>query len=76
MKLIPNWRKAWRMFSVQAQALAVAVIGAWQVIPDDIRAVVPSWASGGLLALLLALGIAGRLIDQPSVKGPNDSNPQ
>jgi hypothetical protein len=54
----------------------VAVIGAWQVIPDDIRAIVPPEVAGGLLALLLVLGIAGRLIDQPSVKGPNDSNPQ
>jgi hypothetical protein len=68
MRLIPNYRKAWRMFSVQAQAVAVAVIGAWQVIPDDIRAIVPPEMAGGLLALLLVLGIAGRLIDQPKVR--------
>jgi len=68
VNLIPNYRKAWRMWSMQAQTIALAVIGAWQVIPDDIRAVVPPWAASGLLALLLVLGIAGRLIDQPKVR--------
>jgi hypothetical protein len=38
VKLIPNWRHAWRMFSVQAQTGAVAVLGAWQALPDDLRA--------------------------------------
>lgn len=64
MKLIPNWRRAWRMFSVQAQAIALAVIGAWQAVPDDIRASIPQWGLWAMLAAILAGGIAGRLIDQ------------
>ena len=68
MKLIPNWRRAWRMFSVQAQALAIAVIGAWQAIPDDIRASIPQWGLWSLLGVILAGGIAGRLIDQGTTK--------
>ena len=35
--MIPNWRRAWRMFSVQAQALALAILG-WPVekLPPDL----------------------------------------
>lgn len=68
MRLIPNYRKAWRMFSVQAQALALTVVGAWQAVPDDIRASVPDWGLWALLAVILGGGIVGRLIDQESTK--------
>lgn len=68
MKLIPNWRSGWRMFSVQAQAIAIAVIGAWQAIPDDIRASIPQWGLWALLAVILVGGIVGRLIAQDGVK--------
>ena len=69
MKLISNWRSAWRFFSVQAQALALAGIGAWQVLPDDLRALVPVPVAVGLAMALLVLGIVGRLIAQPE-NGP------
>lgn len=68
MKLIPNWRKAWRMFSVQAQAFALAIVGAWQAVPDDMRASVPQWGLWALLAVVLVGGIVGRLIDQGGTK--------
>lgn len=66
-RLIPQWRRAWRMFSIQAMTLAAAIQGAWPTIPDDMKATLPPtlvhWVS---LALLVA-GIAGRLVDQPKV---------
>ena len=68
MKLITNWRSAWRFFSVQAQALALAGIGAWQVLPDDLRAAVPGPVAVGASMALLVLGIVGRVIAQ-SEKG-------
>ena len=68
MKLIQNWRKSYRMLSVQAMAVATAIQGAWMAMPDDMKASVPPqavyWATMGLLAF----GIAGRLVDQPKVK--------
>lgn len=65
MRLIPNWRRAWRMFSVQAQALAFAVLGGWQAMPDELRAAVPAWAVLAVAMVLLVAGIVGRLIQQP-----------
>jgi hypothetical protein len=56
------------MFSVQAQTLALAVIGAWQAIPDDIRASIPQWGLWVLLGLILVGGIVGRLVAQPKVQ--------
>lgn len=67
-RLIPNWRRAWRMLSVQAQAAALAVIGGWQALPDDMRAAVPQSAVYGLAMGLLVAGIIGRLIDQPKTR--------
>ena len=63
-KLIPNWRQAWRMFSVQAQASSVAILGAWQALPDDLRGKVPEPVVLGIVGALLVFGIVGRLIDQ------------
>lgn len=68
MKLIDNWRKAYRMLSIQAMAFATAIQGAWMFIPEDMKATIPptvvQWATMGLLAF----GIVGRLVDQPKVK--------
>ena len=68
MRLVKNARKAWRWFSVQAMALQGAVAGAWLVVPNDMRAAVPSeWLAVAAIGLTV-LGVAGRLIDQ----GGND----
>jgi hypothetical protein len=68
MKLIANWRKAYRMLSIQAMAFATAIQGAWMFIPEDMKATIPpsvvQWVTMGLLAF----GIVGRLVDQPKVK--------
>lgn len=64
MRMIPQWRHAWRMFSVQAMALATAVQGAWIAMPADMRASLEAdWVQWTSIALLLA-GIVGRLVDQ------------
>jgi hypothetical protein len=64
-KLVPDWRDSWRWWSVQAMTAAAALQGAWLAVPYDLKAhVPPPWPQ--LLTLgLLALGILGRLVDQP-----------
>lgn len=68
MRLIPQWRRAWRMASVQL----AAVIAAWSVLPPDAQAAavsligVPPDKVPGILAVLL---IIARLVDQPKARG-------
>ena len=66
MKLVENAKQAWRWFSVQAMALATAIQATWAMLDADMRAVVPynDVVVPALTGLLLAFGIAGRLVDQ------------
>ena len=64
MKLDPNWRQSWRWLSMHAMTLALAVQGAWLAVPDDLRQVVPQWASYAVTGVLLVAGLLGRLVDQ------------
>lgn len=67
MKLIPEFRKAWRMFSIQAQAIALALLGAWQAMPQALQDKIPPAVVFGVAMVLLVAGIVGRLIYQPKV---------
>lgn len=63
-RLIPNWRRAWRMASMQLAALAV-IFGA---LPADTQAAVLDLAgvpANRVPAILGLLIMAGRLIQQP-----------
>lgn len=67
MKLIPQWKRCLRMFSVQAMILAGAVQGAWASLPDEMKATVSDdWLRYGTIALMV-LGVIGRLVVQSSV---------
>lgn len=68
MKLIPEWRRSWRMFSVQALAVIAAAPLVWAELPDDakasVTALVPTeWLPFITTGVALA-GIIGRLVDQ------------
>lgn len=70
-KLIPDWRGAWRWWSVQASALIVV----WVSLPPDAQQAlvsllgVPADTVPGVLA---ALGLLGRLLQQ---QAPHDDSP-
>lgn len=66
-RLVPNWKESHRWYSMRAQALSVAILATWQVVPDDLRAVAPHWLQVAVLVLLLSAGIVGRLVEQPNV---------
>jgi hypothetical protein len=72
MRLITEWRQAWRMLSMQAMGLAAAVQGAWLGLPGDLRAMVPPHLVYYLTLALMVLGIVGRLVHQPAVSGLQD----
>ena len=64
MRLISDWRRAWRYFSTQA-LLALAVIPLfWEALPPEAQMFIPySWRPWIVAAVAIG-GIAGRLVDQ------------
>lgn len=69
MKLIPEWKKSLRMFSVQAMVLAGAIQGAWSFLPPEMVASIPDGWVRVITITLLVLGVIGRLVVQPKVSG-------
>ncbi|CAM5521645.1 DUF7940 domain-containing protein [Eoetvoesiella caeni] len=69
MKLIPEWKKCLRMFSVQAMLIAGSIQGAWLALPVAWQSSFPEpWVRGITIAVLV-LGAIGRLVQQPKVSG-------
>ncbi len=64
MKLVDDWKQAWKWISMNCMVVATAVQGAWVYIPEDLRSNVHPTIVHVLTIGLLVLGIAGRLIKQ------------
>ena len=68
MKLIPNWRRAWRMLSMQFGAVAVV----WLALPADAQSTVlrllPWMTEERMAGALILLAMIGRLVAQPKVQ--------
>ena len=76
MKLIPNARQVlWKSYSQQMQMATLAGIGGYSALPEKMQDVLPMWAVLGLAAVLLVLGIVGRLIKQPKLSEATDGQP-
>lgn len=69
MRLIPEWRRAFRMFSVQCMVLAGALQAAWVALPAEMMATIPEDWMRGITIALLVLGTLGRLVKQARVSG-------
>lgn len=69
MKLIPNWRQALKMLSVQANVINGAGLSAWSSL-GDLRERVPVEAVIAFAVVMLVLGVVGRLVRQDSVGSP------
>lgn len=78
MKPIPNWRQAWRLWSVRVSAIGAAIFAVllaapaqvqdiWNALPPDVQAMIPN-AKGVALAITVAATIA-RVLQQ---KGKTD----
>jgi ABC-type enterochelin transport system permease subunit len=44
------------------------VLGAWQVMPDDLKAALPPNVVYGVSMVLLVAGIVGRVVAQPKAE--------
>jgi len=68
MKLVPEWRVAWRWFSVQLAAVLAALPMVWPLLPDDMKSYIPhEWHPWIVSGMALAI-IAGRLVPQGAAK--------
>ena len=70
MKIIPEWKRAWRMLSVQIGALAVL----WVALPATTQAAVLDLLGIDAKSLPGIVGVAvilGRLIAQPGARAPD-----
>jgi hypothetical protein len=70
MKLISEWRGAWRLWSVRLNLLGLLLIAAeqmlplWQFVPAEARALLPRWLAAGLPLACFALATIARVIRQ------------
>jgi len=72
--MIYNWRKAWKFWSLQLQAVGLAALAfpevlldAWQYLPDNIKAMLPDEYASVVGLTLIAAGMIARLIKQEKV---------
>jgi hypothetical protein len=72
MKLIEEWKQAWKMFSVQASAIGIAIPAVYLQLPDDFKATIPHHWIVMASAITAACGLVGRLIQQT----PKDEAPK
>jgi hypothetical protein len=70
LNLVEDARKAWKWISVQCMAWAVAIQGAWEMAPEDLKAGMPPKLVTYITVTLLVLGIAGRLVKQGKADDP------
>jgi hypothetical protein len=64
MQFVDDARKAWKWISVQAMALGLAIQGAWELMPQDLKSGFSDQHVRWVAMTLLVIGIAGRLVKQ------------
>ena len=63
LKLVENWKEAYRWFSMWAFLIAGAMAGAWAVMPADLKAAFPDqWV--GVVSVVSFVGALLRLVKQ------------
>lgn len=64
MKLVDDWKSAWRWFSMHALVLAGIIPTVWAELPPDLNTAIPPGAMGAITAVIAACGVVGRLVNQ------------
>lgn len=68
MKLLPNWKEAWKWNSVQVFTLLAALPVIWEQIPPEVKALIPPEWTPYILTGLAIAGAILRLRDQGAAK--------
>tara|TARA_R110000868_G_C10972514_1_gene770261 strand:+ start:1838 stop:2050 length:213 start_codon:yes stop_codon:yes gene_type:complete len=64
MRLIEEWKSAWRYLSVQANALGGAITVGYASMYDHLKENFPPKYMAAITAAVFVLGIIGRLVSQ------------
>ena len=64
MKLVPEVKQAYRWLSVQSMAIGLAIQGAWEFLPPDLKAGFSDKHVRWTAMVLLVIDIFGRLVKQ------------
>ncbi|EPJ4017170.1 DUF7940 domain-containing protein [Klebsiella pneumoniae] len=64
MKLVDDWKSAWRWFSMHALVLAGIIPTVWAELPPDLKTTIPPGAMSTITAVIAACGVVGRLVSQ------------
>lgn len=62
--LIPQWRHAYKFFSIQSAALQAAILVGWAQMPDDMKQALPTWLLPAIAGFVLVVGVIGRMTHQ------------
>ena len=68
MKLVEDWKKCWKYFSVHALIIAGFLPTVWLELPPDLKASIPPEAMSTITAVIAACGVIGRLVSQEKTK--------
>ena len=64
IRLVADWRRAWRWYSVNMPSLAAALLATWAIIPEKMQDSFSPTELKVFAVSLLVLGVLGRLVDQ------------
>ena len=64
MKIVDDWKSAWRWFSMHALVLAGVIPTVLAELPPDLKTAIPPGAMGAITAVIAAGGVGGRLVNQ------------
>lgn len=68
LQLVDDARRAWRHFSTIALAISSGILGAWAMMPDDLKASLPPGTPAIVAKVLLVVtvwGLIGKFLKQP-----------
>ena len=74
MKLIDEWKQAYRWFSMQAMTAAIALQGGYQSLPDSMKQNLSPKIVTYITIGLLVLGVIGRLVKQSPTNDQSSSS--
>lgn len=64
---VPYIRQFWRLHSIQAMGVAMAIQTTYAGLPEGMQQAIPHAAVAGLTSVVLGLGVVGRLVRQDTV---------